>query len=160
MTDSKNASHKIKRATMATFGSPSTTQRASIDPNDLNIPQPGGDGISSLVWSPTANYLVSSNWDGGVRCWEVAEQAGRLQAQAKAMSKYDITVMKVSGGDSLFSSQSDKSARKPPSFRSNSRIPFVCETLRCMTESQSLAYANDNMIDANLSLFLRSIFNS
>lgn len=77
----------IITSNMSAFGSPQQ-QQSSIAPEDCNIPQPGGDGISSLCWSPTANYLVSSNWDGGIRCWEVAEQGGRVQAQAKAMSTY------------------------------------------------------------------------
>lgn len=83
--------YTIKKSTMSAFGSPQQ-QQSSIAPEDCNIPQPGGDGISSLCWSPTANYLVSSNWDGGVRCWEVAEQGGRVQAQAKAMSTYPINL--------------------------------------------------------------------
>jgi WD40 repeat protein len=83
--------YPIKKSTMSAFGSPQQ-QQSSIAPEDCNIPQPGGDGISSLCWSPTANYLVSSNWDGGVRCWEVADQGGRVQAQAKAMSTYPINL--------------------------------------------------------------------
>jgi hypothetical protein len=63
---------------------PSTVKQPSIAPNDCNIPSPGTDGISSLNWSPAANYLVSSNWDGGVRCWEVQEQGGQIRAMPKA----------------------------------------------------------------------------
>ena len=66
---------------------PSATKTASIAPNDCSIPQPGTDGISSLNWSPVANYLVSSNWDGGVRCWEVQEQGGQIRAIPKAQGE-------------------------------------------------------------------------
>jgi WD40 repeat protein len=55
-----------------------------MSPNDYNVPQPGNDGISSLKWSPAANILVSSNWDGGVRCWEVEEQGGQIRATPRA----------------------------------------------------------------------------
>lgn len=51
---------------------------------DYSVPQAGNDGISSLTWSPTANILVSSNWDGGVRCWEVQEQNQQVQATPRA----------------------------------------------------------------------------
>lgn len=54
---------------------------------DCQVQQAGNDGTSSLSWSPTANILVSGNWDGGVRCWEVAEQGGRIQSNPKAQGK-------------------------------------------------------------------------
>ena len=73
---------------MASFGVAATsTGNASMAPNDCQVPQPGNDGTSCLEWSPTANILVSGNWDGGVRCWEVAEQQGRIQANPKAQGE-------------------------------------------------------------------------
>jgi hypothetical protein len=74
---------------MSTFGSPSAggVPAKSIDPNDCNVPNAGSDGISSVHFSPTANILVSSNWDSTVSCWEVQEQGGRIQANPKAQSK-------------------------------------------------------------------------
>ena len=73
---------------------PSAIKTASIAPNDCNIPQPGTDGISSLNWSPVANYLVSSNWDGGVRCWEVQEQGGQIRAIPKAQGECFYFIVK------------------------------------------------------------------
>jgi WD40 repeat protein len=70
---------------MSTFGSPAAGAK-SIDTNDCNVPNAGTDGISSLSWSPSANILVSSNWDSTVTCWEVQEQGGRIQANPKAQS--------------------------------------------------------------------------
>jgi mRNA export factor len=71
---------------MSAFGSTAAAsgKQPSIGPNDCNIPQAGNDGISALHWSPVANYLVSSNWDGGVRMWEVQEQGGQVRAMPKA----------------------------------------------------------------------------
>ena len=54
------------------------------------VPQSGNDGISSLCWSPTSNILCSTNWDGGVRCWEVQEQGGRVAAQPKAQGAFGV----------------------------------------------------------------------
>jgi WD40 repeat protein len=67
---------------------------ASIGPTDCNVPQGGGnDGVSSITWSPTANILVSSNWDSGIRCWEVQEQNGQVRANPKAQGTiYDVVV--------------------------------------------------------------------
>ncbi len=62
--------------------SSSTAQRP-----DYSVPQAGNDGIASLCWSPTQNILISTNWDGGVRCWEVQEQVGQVQAVPKAQGE-------------------------------------------------------------------------
>ena len=81
---------------MSAFGSPSSianptpsniTGGAAIcaAPNDHNVgPSAGNDGISSLIWSPVSNHLVSTNWDSGVRCWEVQEQGGEIRSMPKA----------------------------------------------------------------------------
>jgi mRNA export factor len=74
------------KTTMSVFAGAAAPQ-LSIAPTDCNILQAGEDGISSLNWSPNANILVSSNWDGGVRCWEVQEQGGQIRAMPKAQSK-------------------------------------------------------------------------
>ena len=57
------------------------------------MPQAGGDGISSVTWSPTSNILISTNWDGGVRCWEVQEQVGQIQAVPKAQGESFLFVL-------------------------------------------------------------------
>ena len=62
-----------------------TTDR--LAPADHCVQSAGNDGISSLRWSATANHLVSTNWDGGVRCWEVQEQGGQIRALPKAQGE-------------------------------------------------------------------------
>jgi hypothetical protein len=74
---------KPQKFTMSAFGT-ATGAQPSIAPTDCNVAQAGNDGISSLRWSPNANILVSSNWDGGLRCWEVQEQGGQIRALPKA----------------------------------------------------------------------------
>ena len=71
----------------ASSGSTTVGTNASCAPNDHNVAQAGNDGISSLIWAPNNNYLVGTNWDGGVRCWEVQESGGRVQAVPKAQGK-------------------------------------------------------------------------
>jgi mRNA export factor len=61
-----------------------TTDR--LAPQDHCVQSAGNDGISSLRWSPT-NHLLSTNWDGGVRCWEVQEQGGQIHALPKAQGE-------------------------------------------------------------------------
>lgn len=77
---------------MASFGGGISGRQNSIAPTDLNVPQAGSDGISSLTWSPVANILVSGNWDGGIRCWEVQEQNAQMLANPKAQG--EIRVLK------------------------------------------------------------------
>ena len=66
--------------------------RSTAERPDYSVPQAGGDGISSVIWSPTSNILVSTNWDGGVRCWEVQESVGQIQALPKAQGEYNINI--------------------------------------------------------------------
>jgi len=108
---------------MATFGSATTTMpaltngtQASIASGDCNVPQAGNDGISSLRWSPTSNILVSSNWDGGVRCWEVQEQGGQVRAQPKAQVNHENASPVMDScfapdGQRVFSCGGDKAVR-------------------------------------------------
>mmetsp|Transcript_21276 Transcript_21276/g.30107 ORF Transcript_21276/g.30107 Transcript_21276/m.30107 type:complete len:360 (-) Transcript_21276:215-1294(-) len=106
---------------MATFGAapvaaaPATGTR-TIAPTDCNVPTAGNDGISSLTWSPTANYLVSSNWDGGVRCWEVQEQSGQIRAMPKAQVNHENNASVLDtcfsqDGTTVFSGGCDKAVR-------------------------------------------------
>lgn len=74
---------------MSAFGSATTTTNNSIAPNDCNVPQAGDDGISSLIWSPTSNILASTNWDSGIRVWEVQESNTQIQAQPKAKANHE-----------------------------------------------------------------------
>ena len=69
-------------------GSCTNGTAASCAPNDHCVQSAGNDGISSVIWGPNANHLVSTNWDGGVRCWEVQEQNGQVRALPKAQGEY------------------------------------------------------------------------
>lgn len=77
---------------MATFGAPAPAAGGAntmAAPSDHNVQSAGTDGVSSLTWSPTANILVSTNWDGGVRCWEAQEQGGQIRALPKAQGELE-----------------------------------------------------------------------
>ena len=98
----------------------STGKPKSIAPGDCNVPQAGDDGISSLNWSPTANFLVSSNWDSGVRVWEIqanpANVAAPVQAQPKAQVNHDnkspvFDTCFSADGTTVFSCGADKAVR-------------------------------------------------
>jgi mRNA export factor len=104
---------------MSAFGSVSASSPArttSIAPNDCNVPQAGDDGISSLTWSPNANFLVSSNWDSGLRCWEVQEQGGQIRALPKAKVQHENSAPALdtcfsSDGSTVYSGGADKAVR-------------------------------------------------
>mmetsp|Transcript_16658 Transcript_16658/g.31556 ORF Transcript_16658/g.31556 Transcript_16658/m.31556 type:complete len:345 (-) Transcript_16658:181-1215(-) len=89
---------------------------SSSDRPDYIVPQAGNDGISSLTWSPTANILISTNWDGGVRCWEVQEQMGQVQAIPKAQVNHESNSPVLcsafsSDGSTVFTAGADKAVR-------------------------------------------------
>lgn len=48
--------------------SPAAAAPAAVNPNkDVEVTSPPGDTISSLHFSPVANHLVATSWDGQVR---------------------------------------------------------------------------------------------
>lgn len=65
---------------MATFGggfgaSPvaNAAPNTNHNPNkDMEVVSPPEDSVSSLNFSPKANFLVATSWDNKVRCWEIA----------------------------------------------------------------------------------------
>ena len=61
--------------------------------NDFQVANPPGDGVSSLSWSPTANFLVATSWAcdaDNVLCYEVQANG---QAVPKAAIKHDASVL-------------------------------------------------------------------
>ena len=47
---------------------------------------PAVDSISSLSWSPLANYLIVTSWDNHVRCYNVQPGAMTTPAQSSYMA--------------------------------------------------------------------------
>jgi mRNA export factor len=78
---------------MASFGAPAAAGGYQNPNGDFTIPQAINDGIQDLAWSPTSNTLVSGSWDNFVRCWEVQQQAGQVNAVPKAQIAHDGPVL-------------------------------------------------------------------
>jgi len=101
---------------MSAFGSPPNVLTATTA-NDHNIgASSGNDGVSSLIWSPVSNHLVSTNWDGGVRCWEVQEQGGQIRSMPKAQVNHEnqspvLCSCFSPDGSTVFSGGADKAVR-------------------------------------------------
>mmetsp|Transcript_9994 Transcript_9994/g.13382 ORF Transcript_9994/g.13382 Transcript_9994/m.13382 type:complete len:358 (-) Transcript_9994:783-1856(-) len=99
-----------------TIASTTTQQNNMIAPGDHNVQSAGNDGISSLTWSPTSNYLVSTNWDGGVRCWECQESGRQIRALPKAQVNHENQAPVLSScfspdGSTVFTGGCDKAVR-------------------------------------------------
>ncbi|RYR48914.1 hypothetical protein Ahy_A07g035022 [Arachis hypogaea] len=54
-----------------------------------SVTQPPGDSISSLCFSPRANFVVATSWDNQVRCWEVARNGTVINSTPKASTSHD-----------------------------------------------------------------------
>ena len=103
---------------MAAFGSTSFTSGASTstlgnyNPNkDAELVSPPTDGISSLHFSPTSNFLTVTSWDNHVRCYEVQSNG---QSQPKAAFAHQAPVLCSawsSDGSKIFSAGCDKEAK-------------------------------------------------
>ncbi|KAG9010988.1 hypothetical protein FRB94_009034 [Tulasnella sp. JGI-2019a] len=91
---------------MAFFG----TQQ-SATPADIELVDPPPDSISSISFSPTADFLAVGSWDNNVRIYEI-DAAGR--SQGKAMYSHEGPVLDVcwsKDGTKIFSGGADKAAR-------------------------------------------------
>lgn len=62
------------------WGAPTTPSNPN---NDFLVANPPNDGISSLEWSPTGNFLVATAWDGDVRF----ASANRLEAKPREITE-------------------------------------------------------------------------
>jgi len=98
---------------MVAFGGSTATK-----PPDYKVSHAGNDGISSLTFAPNSNYLVSTNWDGGVRCWECQtdRNSGQVQAIPKAQVNHEnqapvLASCFSSDGSTVFTAGADKAVR-------------------------------------------------
>jgi mRNA export factor len=57
---------------------------------DFELASPPSDGISSLSWSPTENYLSVSSWDNNTRIYQVQPNGS---SQGKAMIPHDAPAL-------------------------------------------------------------------
>ncbi|TFK28177.1 polyA+ RNA export [Coprinopsis marcescibilis] len=78
---------------------------------DVEISDPPSDSISSIAFSPQADYLGVASWDNSVRIYEIGPQG---QSQGKAMYQHPGPVLDVcwnADGTKLFSGGADNAAR-------------------------------------------------
>ncbi|WVZ09942.1 hypothetical protein V8G54_014472 [Vigna mungo] len=69
---------------MSTFGAANTNPNKSFE-----VAQPPSDSISSLSFSPKANFLVATSWDNQVRCWEITRNGTVVSSTPKASISHD-----------------------------------------------------------------------
>ena len=63
---------------------------------DYEVQQPPEDSISSLSFSPNANYIVASSWNNAIRCWEVQDN-GNTIARAEQQTLWTCTGLLLGG---------------------------------------------------------------
>ncbi|KAH9452402.1 hypothetical protein Pst134EA_015236 [Puccinia striiformis f. sp. tritici] len=92
-------------------GSSTTTVTTTQDPKDIEVENPPTDGISSIAWSPQADFLAAGSWSNEVRIYEVN---GQGQSVPKAAYSHEQPVLEViwSGdGTKIISGGCDRAAR-------------------------------------------------
>ncbi|KAK4424340.1 protein RAE1 [Sesamum alatum] len=99
---------------MSAFGATSTT----LNPNrSTEVVQPPTDSVSSLSFSPKANFLVATSWDNQVRCWEVTRSGTTIGTVPKASISHDQPVLCSTwkdDGTTVFSGGCDKQVKMWP----------------------------------------------
>lgn len=95
---------------MSVFG----TTTAPNTNGDYEITSPPADGVSSVSFSPKANFLCATSWDNQVRIWEVACTQMSKNSAAKAQTSHDAPVLHASwhsDGSKIFSAGCDNKAK-------------------------------------------------
>ncbi|KAG2377085.1 Protein RAE1-like protein [Vigna angularis] len=97
---------------MSTFGAANTNPNKSFE-----VAQPPSDSISSLSFSPKANFLVATSWDNQVRCWEITRNGTVVSSTPKASISHDQPVLCSAwkdDGTTVFSGGCDKQVKMWP----------------------------------------------
>ena len=75
------------------FGTSSSSTPTTGDlKNDVQVKDPPEDSISDIAFSPQAEYLAASSWDGKVRIYEID---GQGNSQGKAIFPHEGPVLSV-----------------------------------------------------------------
>ncbi|KAJ6934270.1 hypothetical protein NC651_009339 [Populus alba x Populus x berolinensis] len=100
---------------MSAFGAAAT---ANTNPNkSIEVSHPPSDSVSSLSFSPKANFLVATSWDNQVRCWEITRNGTNVGSVAKASISHDQPVLCSTwkdDGTTVFSGGCDKQVKMWP----------------------------------------------
>lgn len=97
----------------STGSSSAVTNTATAAPatKDIEVSDSPPDSVSSLAWSPQADFLAAASWDNNVRIYEVSPGG---QTQGKAMFSHEGPVLSVcwsKDGTKVISGGADKAAR-------------------------------------------------
>lgn len=90
------------------------------DPNpnkSFEVAQAPSDSVSSLSFSPKANYLVATSWDNQVRCWEINKSGTNVSSTPKISISHDQPVLCSTwkdDGTTIFSGGCDKQVKMWP----------------------------------------------
>ncbi|TFK75097.1 WD40 repeat-like protein [Pluteus cervinus] len=100
---------------MSFFGSATTSvvapSTSTTAEKDMEVSEPPADSISSLAFSPQADYLAVGSWDNSVRIYEISATG---QTQGKAMYQHQGPALSVcwnKEGNKVFSGGADNAAR-------------------------------------------------
>ncbi|KAF5342084.1 hypothetical protein D9611_001906 [Ephemerocybe angulata] len=98
---------------MSFFGSSAATAvtNTASGEKDVEVSEPPTDSISSISFSPAAEYLAVGSWDNSVRIYEIGPQG---QSQGKAMYPHQGPVLDVcwnKEGNKIFSGGADNAGR-------------------------------------------------
>ncbi|KAL4614724.1 hypothetical protein ACB092_07G074100 [Castanea dentata] len=85
--------------------------------NSFEVGQPPNDSVSSLSFSPKANFLVATSWDSQVRCWEITRGGTSLASMPRASILHEQPVLCSTwkdDGTTVFSGGCDKQVKMWP----------------------------------------------
>ncbi|CAH7673536.1 WD40-repeat-containing domain protein [Phakopsora pachyrhizi] len=90
--------------------SPSSTS-TSTEPKDIEVENPPTDGISSIAWSPQADFLAAGSWSNEIRIYEVNAQGQSVPKAAYSHEQPVLEVIWSGDGTKIISGGCDRAAR-------------------------------------------------
>ncbi|MED6133938.1 Poly(A)+ RNA export protein rae1 [Stylosanthes scabra] len=129
------------------------------NPNkSIEVNQPPTDSVSSLSFSPKANFLVATSWDNQVRCWEVARNGVNVGTVPKASISHDHPVLCSTwkdDGTTVFSGGCDKQVKmywdtRQPNPVHTQQLPERCYAMTVKHPLMVVGTADRNLIVYNL----------
>lgn len=93
------------------FGSASSSTTTTQEAKDIEVENPPTDGISSIAWSPQADFLAAGSWSNEVRIYEVNAQGQSVPKAAYSHEQPVLEVIWSADGTKIISGGCDRAAR-------------------------------------------------
>jgi mRNA export factor len=72
-----------------------TAQSPNLNPNQYEVPHGPTNSVSCIAWSKQYDYILTSDWNGEMLCWEVTKQNLSFLARPLTKSTHEQPLLSV-----------------------------------------------------------------